>query len=103
MLEVSILSLSTIFILGFGTVLTVRYFFLQFIKLEAQWAEPVSLTFHSALGKLYTQTSIGDSYQISVHLATRFQRRRFFRNNKKKELPIVAMFDKRSGRNEQWL
>ena len=36
--------------------------------LESQWAEPVSLTFHSA------------SYQISVHLATKFQRRRLFRN-----------------------
>ena len=44
-------------------------------KLEAQWAEPVSLTFHYVLRKLYTE---GASYQISVHLATQFQRRRFF-------------------------
>jgi hypothetical protein len=37
------------------------------MKLEAQWAEPVSLIFLSVLRKLSTEHSIGAFYQISVH------------------------------------
>ena len=42
------------------------------VKLEAQWAEPVSLTFNSVFRKPYTEPSICASSQISVHLATMF-------------------------------
>jgi hypothetical protein len=50
-------------------------------KLEAQWADPVSLIFHSALRKLITEPSISAFHQVSVHLAKQFQRRRFLEIN----------------------
>jgi hypothetical protein len=52
----------------------------------------------------YRGPSIDASYQVSVHLAKRFQRRRFFKlANQKQELPVVAMFVNRSDLNEHSL
>jgi hypothetical protein len=51
----------------------IEYYFVY--KLDAQWGEPVSLTFHSVLRKRCTESPIGASYQIAVQLAALFQRR----------------------------
>ena len=50
------------------------------------------------------EPSIDASYQVSVHLAKRFERKRFFKSaNQKQELPMVAMFVNGSRHNEQSL
>jgi hypothetical protein len=52
---------------------------------------------------LYREPSIDVSYQFSVHLAKRFQRKQFSlkSTNQKQELSVVAMFVNGTGRNEQ--
>jgi hypothetical protein len=42
--------------------------------------QPYLLTDRDKMSSLYRGLSIDASYQVSVHLAKRFQRRRFFRN-----------------------
>ena len=57
------------------------------------------------ISNFYRGPAIAASYQVSVHLAKRFQRRRFFQKStkQKQELSVAAMFVHGSGRNEQSL
>jgi hypothetical protein len=51
------------------------------------------------MSKIYRGPSKDASYQVSVHLAKQFQRRRFLKKstNQKQELPVAAMFVNGSG------
>jgi hypothetical protein len=49
-------------------------------KLEAQWAEPVSLTFHSALRRFNAEPPIGASHLISVYFSKTVSDKKIFRN-----------------------
>jgi hypothetical protein len=57
------------------------------------------------VGSIYGRgSSIDAFYQVSVHLAKWFQRRRFKKSvNQKQELPVAAMFVNGSGQNVQSL
>ena len=56
------------------------------------------------MSNLYRGPAIDASYQVSVHLAKWFQRRRFFKSaNQKQELPMAAMFVIESELSEQSL
>jgi hypothetical protein len=52
------------------------------------------LTDRDEMSNLYRGLSIAVTYQVLVHLAKRFQRRRFFyeSTNQQHELPVLAMF-----------
>ena len=60
---------------------------------------PCLLADQDEMSNLYRGPAIDASYQVSVHLAKRFLRRRFFKksDNQKQELPVVAMFVNGSG------
>ena len=64
---------------------------------------PCLLMDRDKMSNLQRKPSIDVSYQVSVHLAKRFQRRILFQKstNQKQELSVAAMFAKRSGRNQQ--
>jgi hypothetical protein len=66
---------------------------------------PCLLTDRDEMSIPYRGPSIDDSYQVSVHLAKQFQRKKIKKKsaNQKQELPVVAMFVNGSGRNEQSL
>ena len=73
-------------------------------KLETQWPEPVSLTFHSALRKLNTEPPIGASHQVLVIWLSCYREEDIKKStNQKQEWPVVAMFINGSQLNEQSL
>ena len=66
--------------------------------------QPCLLTDRDEMRKFYKGPDIDASCQISVHLAKRFQRKKFSTSaNQKQESPMAAMFVDGSGRNEQSL
>jgi hypothetical protein len=79
-----------------------RFFRNQPIRNKNGLWQPCLLMDWDEMSNLYRGPSIDASYQVSVHLAKRFQRRRFLKiENQKQEWPMAAMFVNGSGQNEQ--
>jgi hypothetical protein len=57
-----------------------RFFRNQPIRNKNTLWRPCLLTDRDEMSNLYRRHAIDASYQVSIHLAKRFQRRRFFRN-----------------------
>ena len=72
-------------------------------ELKTQWAESVSLTFHSALRKLNTEPPIGASHQVLVIWLSSYREEDIQKStNQKQEWPVAALFNG-SELNEQSL
>ena len=65
---------------------------------------PCLLTDRDKMSYLHRGPSIDASYQVQVHLAKRFQRRKILKiSQSETESPVAAMFVNGSGGNEQFL
>ena len=91
---------------SFGQAVSEKIFLNRPIRNKNCLWRPCLLMDRDKMSNLYRGPSIDASYQISVHLGKRFQRRRFFRNqptNQKQEWPVAAIFVNGSELNEQSL
>ena len=90
---------------SFGQVASEEIFFKRPIRNKNFLWQPCLLMDQNYMGICYRGPSKDDSYQVSVHLAKRLQRRRFFQKstNQKQEMPLAAMFVNGSELNEQSL
>ena len=91
---------------SFGQAVSEEKIFQKSTNQKQEW--PVVAMFVNRSGKmtnLYKGSSIDATYQMSVHLGKRFQRRRFFQKstNQKQEQPVAAMFVNGSELKEQSL
>ena len=81
-----------------------RFFRNQPIRNKNCLQRPCLSTDRDEMSTHHRRPAIDASYQMSVHLAKRFQRRFFQKlTNKKQELPVAALIVKGSGRNEYFL
>ena len=81
-----------------------RFFLNQPIRIKNCLWRPCMLTDQDEISNIYRGPSIDASYQVSVHLAKWFRKRRLKKSaNQKQELTVAAMLFNRSGRNEQCL
>jgi hypothetical protein len=81
-----------------------RFFRNRPIRNKNCLCRPCLLTDQDEMNNLHRGPSIDVSYHVSVHLAKRFQGRRFFKSaSQKQELPLAAMCVNGSGQNEQSL